>query len=134
MLLENDLKRIFKQLVNDDVAYVQVGESDITIHLRDGASKLVLVVPVFIGDDFIPKSVRECIKHKAPFSQSYIKTNFSIDEKHFRIMLSYVGKMEDLNHSTFKDLLEEFGWLADEWRSFLEDHGKQDLVHVHVKK
>ena len=133
MLLEKDLRKIFKQLVSDDVAHVQLGDSDITIQVHDNSSKLSLLASVFEGGNFIPKSVRDCTLGKAPFISEHIKAGLVFDEDHFRIFLRYLGRVESLNHESFKALLEEFGWLADEWRIFLEDHGKQDLVHVRVK-
>ena len=134
MLLQKDLKKIFTNLVNHDVAYVRIGDSEVTIRIHDQATKLSLFASVFQGGNFIPKSVRESLVKKTPFQQPQVKTNFRVDEANYRVFLHYLGRIELLNHEKFKELLEEFGWLADEWRTFLEDRGKQDLVHVHSKK
>lgn len=134
MLLEKDLKKIFNQLLNEDSAQVCLGSAEVTIRLFDQSSKISLSSLVYHGGNFIPISVRKCVASKPAFSRnSPIKTNLNIDEKRFQINLHYLGTVENLNNKTFKDLLEEFGYIANEWRLSLDEHGKNDLVHVYVK-
>lgn len=133
MIIEKDLRKLFHQLIHDDVAQILLGGSTITIRVFDHASKLALSTPVYLGGNFIPKSVRKCLSQKAPFDEGWIKTQLSVDENDFKINLNYTGAVNDLNNQKFKDLLEEFSWQADEWRFFLDEHDKNDLIHVRVK-
>lgn len=133
MLLEKDLKKVFHKLIQDDIAQIVLGGFDVTIRVFDHSSKISLSTPVYLGGNFIPGSVRKCIFQKPPFQSESIKTSLNIDEANYQISLQYVGHLEHLNNGKFKDLLEEFGWLADEWRLFLDEHDKNDLVHVRVK-
>lgn len=133
MLLERDLKKLFHQLVHEDIAQISLGNSDITVRVLDGESKLTLTTPVYFGGNFIPKSVRNCLSQKSPFNQATIKTSLSVDENNFLVYLNYLGSLDNLNRKGFSDLLEEFTWLADEWRLFLDERDRNDLIHIHVK-
>lgn len=134
MILEKDLKKVFKELVNKEVSKIALGASDITIRLFD-SSKLSLSTQVYHGDNFIPKSVRNCISQKKVFPDSFsMKTSLSIDEENYQVFLNYLGHIDSLDDENFRNLLEEFNWLADEWRLFLDEHDKNDLVPIHVKR
>ena len=132
MVLQKELKRLFHQLVRGDVAQIALGGSDITVRILDHTSTFSLTTPVYFGGNFIPKSVRRCLSQKAPFAHENIKTNLSLDENNFKVYLNYLGSLDHLNGEKFKELLEEFSWLADEWRLFLDEHDKNDLIHVRV--
>lgn len=134
MTVAKEFKKVFQQLMQDSVAHIVVGGSDITIRIFDNATKFSLTTDVYFGGNFIPKSVRACIGKPAPFSrESTLKTFLSVDEPNFRIFLNYFGKLENVSNEAFRVILEEFSWLADEWRLFLDENDKTDLVHVHVK-
>lgn len=134
MLLEKDLKKLFGQLIHSDVGHITLGNSDVKIRVFDNSSKIALSSLIYIGSNFIPSSVRKSIHQSTPFQrQSKIKTSFSLDEDRFQIGLNYLGSLENLDNNTFKEVLEEFGWLADEWRLYLDENDKHDLIHVRVK-
>ncbi len=133
MILETEIRKVFNQLVQTDLAQIKVGGIDVLIRVFDNASKISLSTPVYTGGNFIPKSVRNCLLQKSPFRSNLIKTSLSVDEGKFEIFLNYLGLLNTLNNESFKELLEEFSWLADEWRLFLDEHDKHDLVYVHVK-
>lgn len=132
MIIEKELKKIFHQLVKDEVAQIAVGTTDITIRVLEDASKFSLSTPVYFGGNFIPKSVRHCVTHKSSIPNERIKTNLSLDESNFKIYLNYVGNIDHIRANGFGQLLEEFSWLADEWRLILDEHDRNDLVHVRV--
>lgn len=131
MLLESDLRKLFSQLMNHDQAHIDLSGTDITIRLFD-SSKLSLTAPVYNGGNYIPTSVRKCVSQKSPFHAG-IKTNLSIDEQKYEVDLNYMGRLESINSEGFSQLLEEFSWLAGEWKLFLDEHDRNDLVHVKVK-
>jgi len=133
MVIENELKKLVNQLRHDEVAQIRLGNSDITVKVFDHGSQLSLTTSIYYGGNFIPKSVRRCIAGKSPFDSGWVTTNITVDEQNFQIYLNYQEKMNDLSNLKFKDLLEEFSWQADEWRLYLDEHDKNDLVHVHVK-
>lgn len=134
MLVEKDIKKLFQQLVKDDSAHVQVEAHDILVRVFDNASKLYLTTPIYKGSNYIPKSVRQSISLKAPFSTNdQIRTYLTLDEEQFHISLNYVGLLDGANNDSFKKLLEDFGWLAEQWQRHLDDNDKKDLIHVRVK-
>lgn len=132
MLMEKEIKRLFDQLVHQDIAQVLMDGNDITIRILDNASKLSLSTPVYCGGNFIPISVRKSLKQN-PFKSSFVNPSLHIDEGKFQIDMRFVGHFENMNSKRFIDLLEEFSFLAGEWRLFLDEHDKNDLVHVRVK-
>jgi len=132
MLAQKDLKKLFNQLMQNEIAQIDLGGSNITIRFHPVESKFSLSTPVYLGGNFIPKSVRKCLSHKTPFASESIKTFLTVDENNFRIDLNFIGTVENLSGEKFRELLEEFSWLADEWRLFLDDHDKNDIIHVRV--
>jgi hypothetical protein len=132
MIIEKELKKIFHQLIKDDVAQIAVGGTDITIRVLEDASKFSLSTPVYFGGNFIPKSVRHCVTHKTSIPNERIKTHLTLDEAKFQVFLNYIGEVENIQRYGFGALLEEFSWVADEWRLILDEHDRNDLVHVRV--
>ena len=135
MLLEKDIKKLFQQLLIDQQVHFIVDGTDVNIRIFDHASKLSLSAPVYHGGNYIPKSVRSSLSKKMPFSTQYehIRTYLTVDEDNFRVFLNYLDRLDHLNNESFRMLLEEFSWIANEWRLHLDEDDKQDLVHIFVK-
>lgn len=135
MVVAKEIKKIFQQLLHDSIAQISVGGSDITIKIYDNATKFLLTTDVYFGGNFIPKSVRTCIAKQPPFlKETSIKTYLSVDEKEFRIFLNFIGVLDGVSGEKFRILLEEFSWIADEWRLYLDENDKNDLIHIHIKR
>lgn len=134
MLLENDIQKLINELCKAEVAKITVGGATITARAFEDASKLLLTTPVYSGGNFIPKSVRQCLTRKAPFDDDRINTSLKVDEDKFQIDLNYTGSVDNCsNKQRFIDLIEEFSWLAEKWRDYLDEHDQNDLVHIPVK-
>lgn len=133
MLIEKDIQQILNQLASGDSIKVAFDGSDIMIRFIDDASKLSLTTMVYDGGNYIPSSVRRCLSHKFPFPRPSVLTYLTIDENHFQVKLNYLGPSETLTQDHFKELLEEFGWIAEKWRLYLDEHDKNDLIYVRVK-
>lgn len=134
MLLEKDLKRLLSHLGHDHVVQIPIGNNDLTLRIFDHASKIMISTPVYFGGNFIPSSVRKCALHKQPFTKDVdIKTNLNIDENKFLISLSYLDDIENLKQMSFSQVIEDFGYVADEWRLILDENDKNDLVHIPVR-
>lgn len=134
MLLDNEIQNLINELKRAEIANIQVGGISITAKVFEGATKLFLSTPVYYGGNFIPKSVRHCLKLKAPFNGARIKTSLLVDEEKFQIDLNYLG-FADQYHSKqrFIDLLEEFSLIAEKWRDYLDEQDRNDLVYIPVK-
>ncbi|KAF3362565.1 Uncharacterized protein PHSC3_000804 [Chlamydiales bacterium STE3] len=134
MLVENDLKRLFDELKLLKSTHLSVNGCNITIKILEHPSKVYLGTTVYFGGNYIPKSVRNCINQKAPFDHSFIKTYLTVDEGQFQIALNYTGDSPPLTSLKFRQLIEEFSFLAQEWQQVLDEHDKNDLVYVRAKK
>lgn len=134
MLLEKEIQKLMNELGKSEMAKISISGATITARAFEDASKLFLSTPVYSGGNFIPKSVRQCLIHKAPFDENRIKTSLKVDEENFQIDLNYTGAVDHCNNKQrFIDLLEEFSWLAERWRDYLDEHDKNDLVRIPMK-
>jgi hypothetical protein len=133
MLIEKEIKQIFNHLADGDLIRIPFDGSDITIRTIDEASKLSLTSQVYDGGNYIPASVRLCLSRQSPFYHPSVLTFLTIDEQNFKINLNYLGQTQSLTQHHFKELLEEFGLIAEKWRLYLDDHDKDDRVYVRVK-
>lgn len=130
MIEEKQLKQIFRELVDHEWVEMNLQGNPVSIQILDNASKLMLTAPVYTGSNYIPKSVRKSISEAVPFDQHMIRTYMHVIEDQYKIILHYLGRVEDLNHNNFHQILEEFCFLAEEWREFLDRHDKNDLIHI----
>jgi hypothetical protein len=133
MLIEKDIQQILSQLAGGDSIKVPCEGSEIMIRIIDENSKLSLSTPVYKGNNYIPSSVRLCLSRKSPFFHPSMRTFLTLEEQNFLIQLNYLGQAQSLTHYHFKELLEEFGNLAEKWKLHLDEHDKNDLVYVKVK-
>lgn len=134
MITEQDLQKLFHQIVHKDVGSISLNGSTIAVRVFEQDSLLSLTTPVYKGGNYIPPSVRRCVSEKnPPFASDLIKTYLTLNEENFEITLNYMGLLESLDRKKFKDLLEEFSWIAEEWRGYLDEHDRHDLIHVRVQ-
>lgn len=107
---------------------------NITARLVDNDSKLILTTSVYKGDNYIPPSVKQCVSHRIPpFSLSPLPTFLTVDESHFQVNLNYLGRKDSLSRHQLKEIIEEFGGMAEKWRLYLDENDKNDLIYVKVK-
>lgn len=134
MLAQKELRKLFNQLLEKEIAHVELGGSNITIRFLVDESKFILTTSVYFGGNYIPNSVRKCLSSSTPFVKEHMKTYLTVDEGKFQIDLNYIGTLDSMNGEKFKNLLEEFSWLSEEWRLYLDDHDKNDIVHVRMPR
>ncbi len=127
-----ELHHLFDELIASDKGTISINGSNITVQLVDDANRMLCSTPVFNGGNYIPKSVRACVDHPSPIRQS-IRTQLEIDEESFQVKLLYLGKVDYFDCKVVKGILHEFSNIAEEWRYYLDEHGRQDLVHVIAK-
>lgn len=134
MLLEKEYQKLIHDLLTHERGQIFLSGSDISVTVFDHSSKMSLATPVYFGSDYIPKSVRSGVSKSPPFEKNQsIRTYLTIDEENHRIFLHYLGTIETLNSAKFTNLLDDFSYLAGEWRIYLDEHDKNDLIHVRVK-
>lgn len=131
MLLENDIKKLIRELLKTDVANIHLDGFNITIRTCDARQKIALSTSVYSGGNYIPKSVRQCVFGRNPFDRYAMKTHLEIDEDTFSIHLHYLDEIAPINAKHFVDLLEDFSELAEKWRQRLDEHDQNDLVYAH---
>lgn len=133
MLIEKDIHKILSQLVGQEFTQISYDGSEILIRFVEDASKLSLTTDVYSGGNYIPSSVRRCLSMKSPVASSSIsiKTFLTVDEKNYLIKLHYVSELGTYSSKeNFKELIEEFGLIAQKWRDHLDENDKNDLIYV----
>ncbi len=133
MIAQKELNKIFSHLRKNPLAQIELDGSLITIQFHQNEGKFSLHTTVYLGGNYIPSSVRHCLKYKPPFDSAGIRTYLSILEDKFEIVLNYVGSLENLCGDHLRNILDEFGQLAEQWRNYLDDHDKKDIIHVRSK-
>lgn len=134
MLVEKELQKIYQDLISHDQTQIFLSGSDVTVRVFDNSTKISLTTPVYFGGNYIPPSVRSGITKSPPFEKTQtINTTLTVDEDSYRIFLHYIGTTEVLNNTKFAYLLENFCYLAEEWRIYLDEHDKNDLIYVYSR-
>jgi hypothetical protein len=134
MLSGNELEELVFQLFMDLEANVIVNGEQLRITLSKDMKELKLSTIVFHGDDFVPLSVRKAIKAKSIFNISLITTQLAIDESNHDVRLEFTQNLDESGFEGFEEWLEDYFWIASEWRYILEKHGREDLVFVYVNR
>lgn len=132
-MIEKKINRLLRELSSTEQAQIHLNGFAVTVNMKDHGSKLLLTTPVYFGGNYIPKSVRTSLKKKAPFDRLGLQTSLEIDEESFSINLSYNGHPAPSGYNGIVDLLEDFSWLAERWRDYLDEQDKNDLVYIPVK-
>jgi hypothetical protein len=132
MLLDRQVQRLFSDLLRQETITFPLGPEDVVVRIFDSATKISLSVPVYHGDQYIPQSVRRCVTKNVPLSRGLIGTFLALDEPQYQVNLNYLGADMQLDPHSFKQLLEEFNYIAQEWRYILDENDRNDLVHVRV--
>lgn len=133
MIVKEELQKLIQSLLNKETSQISINGSDVNVRVVDDGAKLMLMTLVYTGGNYLPASVRQSIQQKPPFSSSLMQTNLIVNEERFEIYLRFVGSTDGLNIDAMRTLLEEFTWLADEWRLFLDEQDRNDRVRVPVQ-
>ena len=67
MLVEKELKKIFEQLSDGNVASIRLGGSDVFIKIFQDSLRISLATSVYEGGNYIPSSVRSSLLKKNLF-------------------------------------------------------------------
>lgn len=130
MITNQKIKTVLDELRDTGMADVSVFGGLISAKYINRDAKMSLTAQVYDGVNYFPKSVRECLQEGPPMPKPDINTYITVNEETFKIFLHYLGNMERIDSEDLKKLLEEFGWIAEEWRYYLDDCDKKDLIHV----
>lgn len=133
MVIEQQLHMLLQGLVEKGSTQILMGSVDITVSVAHNGSQIRLSTPVYSGGNYIPGAVRKAIFQPVSFSSRIIQTHFTVDEDRYEIYLNYQGSTDRLDPPQLKTILEEFAWLADEWRLYLDDRDYNDRIHISVK-
>jgi hypothetical protein len=133
MLIDKEIQKLLRELDGEKTVSFNFDGVPLTMSVSDHGSQFSLSALVYEGGNYIPGSVRKCLDNHAIVPYSPLKTSLKIDEDRFQIALYHSGAFHNFNDVKFQNLLEEFNTLVEEWRFKLDEHDKNDLIHVRVK-
>lgn len=128
MVIRDDWQKILCDLSRD-----LSGMEDISITVVEDGEKLLFSTTVYSGDNYVPPSVRACLTCKPPFRVPFSHTHLNLNEEEFRIQLSASYRTEHLSPDALQDLIDDFAWMAEEWRYYLDENDRNDLIYVRRK-
>lgn len=130
MNYEAPIKNLVDQLRYRLRAEVSIHQFEISIVLDRLNQELTLSTAVYQGQNYIPTSVRHAVSGHVLGPASTLKGILSLDEEAFRVTLTHCQVMTELSEKSLTYLLEEFSWLAEQWRWLLDEQDRRDLVHI----
>lgn len=132
MVTESVLQTIIDGLKEGKNTTIRLLGNLIEVKSCANSSKLWLSTVIYDGGNYIPSSVRNTLQSPSPVPRSPIPTFVTVDESKFQLVLNYLGLLPEDGPQQFKDLLEQFAWDAEEWRYYLDDFDKRDLIRVPI--
>lgn len=133
MIVQQEVQKLFQNLIHQEAGIIVVDGSEILVRMMDHGEKVKLTTPVYCGGNYIPSKVRQAASKPNLIKSEFIHVELIVDEEGFEIFLRYIEDTHSLDLNRLKDDLEEFAWLADEWRLLLDQEDQNDRVHVPVK-
>jgi hypothetical protein len=134
MLLEHDINRLLTDLLEKKRGEITL--HGISLHLRlDEVSscKFHVTTPVFHGDNYIPHSVRRGLKEVPQFAKQALHTDFLVDEERYLVILQHNDTLAGQTKQDLYGMLSDFCQLANDWIAYLDQQGKNDLIHVKAR-
>ena len=116
-----------------NVAQIGHGSDVIQLFCVDRGTNVHASTLVYLGDNFIPQSVRSVATKPLTDQPSSITTYLVLEEEHFQISLHYEGDFTRLELENFFYLTNEFEELAYHWRRIFDEKDRQDLIHIPIK-
>lgn len=132
MIVQQEVQKLFHNLIHRESGIIVVGGSEILVRMIDHGEKIKLTTPVYVGGNYLPSKVRHAASNINLIRSELINYELIIDEEKFEVILKYVEDTNSLDLNKLKEDLEEFAWLADEWRLLLDQEDHNDRIHVRV--
>ncbi len=134
MIVEKELKKLVLDLSQKNRAEIDLSGFAIIIETYESNSWVSISTTVYFGGDYIPPSVRKCVSEKPLFLRGALGADLKIFEETFQIKLSYLGQLDCVDCPKFFQALEDFRWLAEQWRDYLDEHDNNDLVYIYKNR
>ncbi len=130
MVVQQEVQKLLHSLVIRESSMITIGSSEILVRLINKGDKVLLTTPVYYGGNYIPQKVREAATERRLIQSELISAELVINQDKFEIYLEYSEDAKNLDIDRFKEDLEEFAWLADEWRLILDQEDYNDRLHI----
>jgi hypothetical protein len=133
MITDNQIPSIIETLMKDNSAVVAIEGMSMRLSLWNDGQIIHLSTPVYHGENYIPPSVKDAIKQPFAISSERFEASFKLDETTCFISLESLGTWAETAED-LKLMLYEFASFAEEWKNWLNEKGKGDLLPIYLKK
>lgn len=133
MITDEQIPSIMETLMNDGFMMVIIEGLNVRLRLWNDGQIVGLSTPVYCGENYIPPSVRGALKQPLAVKSDRYQASFKLDEKACCILLECQGTWAE-TAADLKLMLYEFTWFACEWKNWLNEKGKGDLLPIYLKK
>ena len=123
----------FGKLLEEGHRTVTLCGFELTAKLFDDGSQVYLSTPVMIYRTDLSPAVRDAVREGATVEGSQLDGFLRLDESKGIVYLDYLGPMEAESGVEYIHLLQEFIWIANEWRYRLDLKGKLDLTPLPIQ-
>lgn len=130
MLIKEGLEKFILNLVAIGRATVDYGNSKLHVEFDREQKQVRLSTQVYFGGNYIPQSVRGALLLSPPFSIREIATSFFVNEEAFTIDLQHIAKGISLFPREISSLVENFIFLAESWKTLLEEEDEKDRIYI----
>jgi hypothetical protein len=123
---------IMSQLAGHRKARVVINGEVIFFEPSEKKNHWTLYTKVFVGEGFIPKSVRACVSSGGILRWQANGAYLKLDIPSHCVYLIQEVEMQDGKYIPFKHYLSDFSAVADEWREILQDIAEGDYTSAQV--
>jgi hypothetical protein len=122
----------FGKLLEEGKRTVAMCGFEVTTRLFEDGEGVYLSTPVLICRSDLLNDIRESIRFGEKVEGSGLDTFLRIDEEFGIVYLEHLGPMAAETPVEYIHLLQEFVWVANEWRYRLDLRGRGDLVSIPI--
>lgn len=127
----SNLLSLFQKLAKAGCVSHKLGGETYAFELtRKGV--LQMTTTVFHSEGYLPPSIAEAVENVGKGRELPEGYKLHLEADDHLVTLSFNTSKPNQDFSTFRDQLNEFFHVADDWRERLNGYGRQDLVYVEL--
>jgi hypothetical protein len=125
---------LFERSVLRYLGVIDIGEVSIKCSINLDTDNLLFSTILYSSNSKIPENILERANTKVVFAPGTSKAKITIDEESQVIYLSFEEHLEQVNYSRFTEQLDEFAWLAKEYKKILNEKLCSKLTFAYINR
>lgn len=125
---------LFERSVLQYLGSIDIGEISIRCGINLETENLLFSTILYSSNSKIPENIRERANAKIVFAPGVPKAKITIHEESQVIYLNFEEHLEQVNYSRFTEQLDEFAWLAKEYKEILNEKLCSKLTFAYINR